>query len=163
MNKREMRHVQKIFDRSWSASLIIIGDTVDFVKSRVIPLGKRWNVKLRSAQRYPDPVISLLCLVDFYARPGRWRLLRMSGNSHALSFLIVSPTMVGTNQGLVFNFAQREAGATVEAEGTPNIDLAVNPPSKPILPQHTDGPLLFPYPIRTIRHPRTNSDTKRNS
>src|SRR5258708_21775476 len=118
MNKREMRHVQKIFDRSLSSSLIIIGATVDFVKSRVIPLGKRGNVKLRSAQRYPDPVISLLCLVDFYARPGRWRLLRMSGNSHALSFLIVSPTMVGTNQGLVFNFAQRETDSPCEVKGT---------------------------------------------
>src|SRR5258708_16243403 len=151
MNKREMRHVQKIFDRSWSASLIIIGDTVDFVKSRVIPLGKRGNVKPRSAQRYPDPVISLLRLVDFYARPGRWRLLRMSGNSHALSFLIVSPTMVGTNQDLVFNFAQREAGATGQAEITPDMDLRANPPQNQILIPQTHRPGLALHQNRGIR------------
>src|SRR5258708_5422928 len=106
MHKREMRHVQKIFDRSWSASLIFIGAAVDFMKSRVIPLGKGRNVMLRVAQGYPDPVISLLCLVDFYTRLGRWRLLRMSGNTHALSFLIVGPAMVRTNQGLIFDLAQ---------------------------------------------------------
>src|SRR3954453_18211899 len=97
MHKREMRHVQKIFDRSWSASLIFIRAAVDFVKSRVIPLGKGWDIMYRVAQRDPDPVISLLRLVDFNPRTGRWRLLRMSRNSHTLSFLIVGPAMIGTN------------------------------------------------------------------
>src|SRR6266568_8951563 len=147
MHKREMRHIQEIFDRSRPAGMIFIGAAVDFVESRVVPLRKERNILLRAAQRDPDPVVALLRLVDFYLCPGRRLLLWMSRNTYALSFLIIGPAMVGTNQGLVFDFAQREPRAPVQAEVAPYVNLCANTPQNQILVQQTHSHRLAFYQI----------------
>src|SRR5438552_7920688 len=133
MHKRKMRYVKKVFNGAWTTGLIHIGATVYFMERGIIPLWKCGNVKWRIAQRDPYPVILLTRLIDLNACFFGWCLLWMRGKVDAAPLLIIDPAMIGTDKRIVLYLAEREPGATMNAEIAPRQYLLTNTPVHDVL------------------------------
>src|SRR5215469_16699984 len=106
--KREMCHIQKIFYCSRPAGVIVIGATMHFMKRSIIPLRKSGYIFYRVAECNPYPIILFLRLVDCHSCFGGRYLVWMSRKANASTFLVVRPTMICTNERLLFYSAQRK-------------------------------------------------------
>src|SRR5690348_12068351 len=152
MHKREMRHIQKILDRSWPAGIIVIGTAMHLMKRYVVPLYERRYVFFRIAKRDPYPIVLLLRLVHFHPRFSRRHLVWMSGETHALPFFVIRPAMICTPQRLSFDLTQREPCATVQAEIAPGMDRVANTPQYDILVQQANSHRRTLFEIWSVRH-----------
>src|SRR4051794_32384653 len=106
VDKREVRHIQKVLDGAWPAGIKFIGAAMDLAEVCIIPLWEGRNIVSGIARRDPDPVVALTSLIDLCACPGRGLLFWMSREADALSLFIVGPAVIGAAQRLILHFSE---------------------------------------------------------
>src|SRR5258708_1838453 len=152
MHKREVGDIKKILDSTRATGLHDIRATVYHAKIWLVPLRKfRYIVRGRTRAN-PDPVIFFLHMINRRARSHGRLLVRMRGKAHTAPFLVIGPAMIGTNEGIVLDFAQRELRPPMHAEIAPGMCVSIDTPEHNILVEQTRRYWFTFEQIRRISH-----------
>jgi hypothetical protein len=115
MHKREMRRVEKVLDGAECIRAERIWTRVENTERFVVPLGKSRNVVRRLTQRAPHEAVTLLDPMWKRARLERRRRVRVRGDQHAFGLAVVTPAVIGADNGAVDHPAFGELRAAMDA------------------------------------------------
>ena len=95
--KGKVGHVKEVFDRSRRAGLIGVWSAEHFAKGGIIPLREGRDIVRGLTEGYPDETILFLSMIDQGMSFFRGCLLGVSGIACAVSFSVVGPTVIRTD------------------------------------------------------------------
>jgi hypothetical protein len=136
MHKREVCHVEEVFDHARRAGVEVIGTAQDIAKAGIVPFVLRGNGVGRVAHAHPQPTVLLMRCIRPHARLVWRRLFGVRGDQDAAPVGIVRPTVIGTFQRASAHLAQRQPRATMDAQVTPRQHAPIVSPQHKVFVQH---------------------------
>ena len=120
----KMRRVDKIFHGTEAVRMVKIRSRVERAEVGVGPFWKYRDIVLRIAQCGPDEAHTFNGSVRKCPRLGRGRLVGCRWNQNTLRRAVVTPSMIGANDRILFDPTFRKPGAPMNAQIFPYVHLA---------------------------------------